>query len=125
MAEQEVVFSDFIAEKIEGEVGALKPRKVPARQAIRNLHGSLKRALDRGVPESELLDVLKKNGIRLSPKVFREYMETGRPGRRMNAGGAERAGEKLNGGEGGETPPGDAGGGQGAGAKAGPTAPGQ
>lgn len=100
MAEQEVVFSDFIAEKIEGEVASLKPRKIPARQAIRNLHGSLKKALDRGVPESELLNVLKKNGIRLSPRVFREYMETGRPGRRMNAGGAERAGEKLNGGDG-------------------------
>ena len=124
MPEQEVVFSDFIAEKIEGELGALKPRKVPARQAIRNLHGSLKKALDRGVPESELLNVLKKNGIRLSPKVFREYLETGRPGRRMNAGGAERAGEKLNGGEGG-APPGDAGGGAGDGAQSGQAAPGQ
>ena len=124
MAEQEVVFSDFIAEKIEGELGALKPRKVPARQAIRNLHGSLKKALDRGVPESELLNVLKKNGIRLSPKVFREYLETGRPGRRMNAGGAERAGEKLNGGGGG-APPGDAGGDAGDGAQSGQATPGQ
>lgn len=113
MAEQEVVFSDFIAEKIEGEVGLLQPRKIPARQAIRNLHGSLKKALDRGVPESELLNVLKKNGIRLSPKVFREYMETGRPGRRMNAGGAERADDKLNGGDGAGSGSGEGQGGEG------------
>ena len=100
MAEQEVVFSDFIQEQLEKKIAGLEARKVTAREAIGALHGALTAARDRGVPEAELLKVLREQGIRLTAKVFREYLDAGRPGKHVNAGRAAGAAAKINGGEG-------------------------
>ena len=98
MAEQQVVFSDFIQEQLEKKIAGLEARKVTAREAVGALHGALTAARDRGVPEAELLKVLRGQGIRLTPKVFREYMDAGRPGNHVNASRAAGAAAKLNGG---------------------------
>ena len=119
MAEQEVVFSEFLAERIEGKIGKLEAEKVPARVAIARLSKSLEGALERGVPESALLEVLREHGIRLSGKAFRKLLEEGRSGTRIPPGSAGRASRSLNGGGGagdGEgDPPGDPGRGDGEG----------
>ena len=130
MADQEVVFSEFIAGRIEAKIGKLEAEKVPARVAIARLSRSLEGALERGVPESALLEVLRENGIRLSGKAFRKLLEEGRSGTRIPPGSAGRAAGALNGGGGGRNgggsgdgeadPPGDPGRGDGDG-----TGPGQ
>ena len=99
-AEQEVVFSDFIQEKIEKRIAGLEARKVTAREAVGALHGALIAARDRGVPEAQLLKVLREQGIRLSVKVFRQYLDAGRPGKHVNPGRAAGTAAKINGGEG-------------------------
>ena len=97
--ENEVVFSEFIARKIEGELGKLEGRRVPAKVAIGELSLSIRATLGRGVGEDAIREVLKANGINLGQAAFRKLVMEGRPGSmRMNAGHAERAGDALKGG---------------------------
>ena len=75
MAKQEVVFSQFIQEKIASELGELQGRKVPVSEAIAELIEPLRAALGRGVPENDVLEVLKRNGIAITQKPFRTLVD--------------------------------------------------
>ena len=94
------MFSGFIQEQVEKKIAGLEARKVTARETVGALHVALTTARDRGGPEAELLGVLREPGIRLTPKVFCEYMDTGRTDKHVNPGRAADAAVKINGGEG-------------------------
>ena len=107
MAEEQFVFSELIAQNIEGDLDALESRTEPASKVMERLRVSIEKTRARGVPDSEILASLKKKGVKLTLPVFHKLLKDGKTGQRINAGKAKSAAEKLNGGN--DPPPGDAG----------------
>ena len=120
MGDQMVVFSDLIGKQIETDLDALESNMLPVKQVMGQLRDAIERTRARGVSDDEILETLKKNGVKINKPTFAKLLREGRPGTRMNAGKAQRAADKLNGGDG-QPPPdpsgaGSPGGGDGSGA---------
>lgn len=104
MADQMVVFSDLIGRQIETDLDALESNMVPVKEVMVQLRGAIERTRARGVSDDDILETLRRNGIKIKKPAFDKLLREGRPGTRMNPEKAKRAADKLNGG--GEKTPG-------------------
>ena len=97
MAEEQFVFSEIIAQDIEGDLDALESRKESASTVMDRLRAAIVKTRARGVPDGEIVAALKKNGVKLSLPVFHKLLKDGRTGKAINTGKAQSATRKLNG----------------------------